>query len=490
MPAINMQSETVDLTIWEAKERAGLLALETVEWREKRLIAQDPNTTADVLKSFTDFLLDELEQWYPGQPMNRAPDVQANMLLLGEAIFAHPNTPPQDWGWLLSKMLARELGEQALITKAICRNPILSFVYLEMPDFWLSFCDDGCKALLREETLPTLAVRSMIRQEDLSVAEAVRLHISQSSLPRTPQEGCKALTAFWKGYCIRQRKDPDHRFHWGYGEDWHAEMVEVGLAPAWMTPFYDNVPPKASEASELGRRSAEHIRQRLASYSDYAPLLRPDTSPDELMQIARTQIVRDYDDVPLTLLQHPRITVDILRYMAGLPLLKDVRMQLAVHPLTPADVLKRLVDAPLRDDWTAKDARNEALRNENTTIRRLACRHPNAPSDLTLDACRAFIKATSPPHPFMELPLVDFVTALRGIPPDEIRVDTIEATDWAFPLISALHLPLTDTPFDEWGRSPLDRMRYLSHHGNYFVRWTAQTRLAEPDFVFRWADEE
>ena len=42
------------------------------------------------------------------------------------------------------------------------------------------------------------------------------------------------------------------------------------------------------------------------------------------MQIAQTQIVGDYNDVPLTLLQHPRITVDVLRYMAGLPLLKDV----------------------------------------------------------------------------------------------------------------------------------------------------------------------
>ena len=225
-----------------------------------------------MLQSFTHSILDELVQWYPGEPMNHVPDVQADLLLLGEAVFAHPNTPPQNWGVLLSYMLARELGEQTLITKAICRNPILPFVSLEMPDFWLSFCDDGCKALLREEALPPLAVRSMMRHEDLSVVEAVRLHISQNSLPRTPQEGCKALTAFWKDYCIRQQKDPDHSFECRYGDDWHAEMVEVGLAPAWMTPFYNNVPPEASAISE-------YTRQKMATYPDYAPLLCPDTSP-------------------------------------------------------------------------------------------------------------------------------------------------------------------------------------------------------------------
>lgn len=40
------------LTAWERKERDGLLALETEEWREKRLIAEDPDTTGDILARY------------------------------------------------------------------------------------------------------------------------------------------------------------------------------------------------------------------------------------------------------------------------------------------------------------------------------------------------------------------------------------------------------------------------------------------------------
>lgn len=79
---------TTGLTVWEAKERAGLLALETEKWREKRLLAEDPDTTADVLHQMgrdiaevSKISIGKREEWKKG-------------FLLCEAVAAHPNTPP------------------------------------------------------------------------------------------------------------------------------------------------------------------------------------------------------------------------------------------------------------------------------------------------------------------------------------------------------------------------------------------------------------
>ena len=69
---------------------------------------------------------------------------------------------------------------------------------------------------------------------------------------------------------------------------------------------------------------------------------------------------------------------------------------------------------------------------------------------------------------------------------------------WERRLYAALHLPLISEPFlqipdydriylKQWNRSPLDLLQYLARDGNRLVRWAAQTRLDDPDFVFTWA---
>lgn len=492
--------ETQPLTAWEAKERAGLLALETKKRRKRRRVAEDPNTTADVLEQLTHVVWEELGFWLSGEPMGNHRNVRVNTLLLAEPIVAHPNTPPRALKRLLERVFDRELGELSLITKAFCRNPLLPLLTLEMPDFWMNLDGDVCKALLCEEALPPSAVcfltehkgSRMGRDEngvatplkDHSVAEAARLHISQVPLPQTPSEGCKALTAFWKNYCAQQQQDPDYVFKRGYTDEWHAEMVEVGLAPAWMTPFYKDVPPSVPPPPE-------NIYKWGAANPEYAPFLHSDTSPEDLMHTARTIIKDDnayYEAVYLLLLRHPRTTVEIIRYIAGKHPQKELRLHLAAHPLTPTDVLAQMVNVPLQSSWVEDWAQYEALRAENALTRRLACWHPNAPADLTAQARQVFLKATQQPYQFTSLPLVDFITALRAVYPVEILTDRHESAHWVYSLIAALYLPLTNTPLDELGRSPLDLMHHLAHDGNRFVRWAAQTRLADPDFVFTWQE--
>ena len=493
------------LTEWERKERDGLLALETEQWREKRLVAEDPNTTADVLEQLARTVWDELGHWEHYEPMHSAPDVQANTLLLSEAIFAHPNTPPHNLASLLDRVFSRDLGERTPITKAVCRNPVLPLLILEMPDFWLNLDGETCKALLREETLLPSAIGFLMRHKgssvewdkngigtpvkDHSVAEAARLHVSQMPPLQTPSEGCKALTAFWKDYCTQQQQDPDWDFEYDYAKEWHAEMVEVGLAPAWMTAFYDNAPPTAPAFPQ-------ELLDFWAARPEYAPLLSPDIPPDNLMELARTHIKRNSNHLNPLLLYHPRVTVEVLRYIAENSPSKEVRLHLAAHPLTPSDALVHLVDVPLqRDGWTDGHARDEALKYENALTRRLACQHPNAPLGLADYARRAFVSATELPLSFypstsMRLPLVDFVTALRRARPPDILAEAADPTAWTYSLIAALHLPLTGTPLAraKYQRSALDLIRHLSQHGNRFVRWAAQTRLADPDFVFTWQE--
>ncbi len=499
-----MESKTTNLSEWEAKERAGLLSLEMEEWCEKRRVAEDPNTTADVLEQFAEAVCQELDVWQPGEPMGNADNVQVNTLLLTEPIVAHPNTSPHVLKRLLERVFNRELGERSLITKAVCRNPVLPFLTLEAPDFWMNLDGDVCKALLREEALPPLIVRILLGHKgsrvninhsgvetplkDHSVAEAARLHISQAPPLQTALDGCKALTTFWKDYCTQQRQDPDYVFERDDANEWHAEMVEVGLAPAWMPPLYNSVPP-------VSPAIPKHIEDWYTKHPEYAYLLRPDIDSDDLMHIAQTRLEDNYEGVSLLLLHHPRVTVEIIRFITEKQPQSEVRIHIAAHLLTPPDVLIQMVDVPLQRSWVEDSARYEALRAENARIRRLACHHTNAPSDLTDYARRAFLEATKPMWPIMGLPdtglpLVDFVTALRGVRAGEIRTYNIEPTDWVNFLIAALNVPINDVPLDYLGRSPLDFLYHLGRDGNRFVRWAAQTRLAYPDFVFTWAEEE
>ena len=67
-----------------------------------------------------------------------------------------------------------------------------------------------------------------------------------------------------------------------------------------------------------------------------------------------------------------------------------------------------------------------------------------------------------------------------------------QTSDWKMRFTAAMKLEVTDAPFgaDPWGRSPKQQLDYLAHDGNSLVRWVAQTRLQDPDFVFPWDEGE
>ena len=156
------------LTTWEAKERAGLLALETDEWREKRIAAEDPDTTADVLEHFalevdTAFHHDEADSFIAS--------CFAKTTLCGAGILANPNAPPGTLASLLNLRLP--LGLNALLS-----NPVTPLLCLETPFFWREVFTDVCQSLLAHGSVPRSIVDALASDKEEAVAQAAQLHVA------------------------------------------------------------------------------------------------------------------------------------------------------------------------------------------------------------------------------------------------------------------------------------------------------------------------
>ena len=82
-------SDYVPPTEWEKKEREGLLAQEPVEWREKRLIAEDPDTDGETLARITSAISDGCVYCIMSEV-----SYHNKFALLADTVLAHPNTPP------------------------------------------------------------------------------------------------------------------------------------------------------------------------------------------------------------------------------------------------------------------------------------------------------------------------------------------------------------------------------------------------------------
>ena len=201
------------LTTWEAKERAGLLALETKKWREKRRIAEDPNTTAEMLDKMTDYY-NIATDWRSASEYNE-------YALVADALLAHPNTPPDCCSALIGIDLLHNY-------RAFCSNPAASLLILEIPDFWDWYEVNSCQQLLREEMLPLIAVQVFSRNEDAAVAESARLHIAMAGEIQNQREGEAAIrAAAFPRYPTRQSPPFDL-----------AHLRQKGTAYEWMARFY------------------------------------------------------------------------------------------------------------------------------------------------------------------------------------------------------------------------------------------------------------
>ena len=183
------------LTEWEKWERNGLLALETPEWREKRAIASDPDTTGDTLAR----LADKVDfAWYVGGNNDHP-----NMCLLAEAIVAHPNTTPD----ILIRLLDYR---RPLSCAALCRNPVVFVLGLEVPDFWRRIQDITALGLLSQEALPRPVVEAFQQNVKEAVAQAARLHRALAKEIQTQNEGTRTLTDLLNHWSEEQT----HRLGW------------------------------------------------------------------------------------------------------------------------------------------------------------------------------------------------------------------------------------------------------------------------------------
>ncbi len=219
LSSLNTAPLTVPLTVWEAKERAGLLAIENDEWRQKRLIAEDPNTTADVLKRISEETIAFCETavtnymvqmgCLTGSSPRRLvrqqsqPATYVHSLLL-QALAAHPNMPPEAILHLmrfvrkLSPLSGRNAPLPSVCPGGLCGNPVSPLIVLEAPDFWHRLDIEICQLLLCQESLPAQVAATFSHHAASFVVEAARLHISVAGKIQTQNEGQAALGQFWE----------------------------------------------------------------------------------------------------------------------------------------------------------------------------------------------------------------------------------------------------------------------------------------------------
>ena len=481
---------TNGLTVWEAKERAWLAAIETDEWRDKRRIAEDPNATADVLHG----LLDQLDQ---------VEEMRNHSLIVAMAV--HPNTSPDDLLRLLAMGWPR-------CNRAMFQNPILPFLPLEMPDFWQRVSVRACEVLLGDETTPVSIINQLLHHPAESVVRDARLHITLAWQLQTCDEAREAITDYWQSYCTAESQISD----WTINETWHAEIVELGLAPAWAVGQGNAVStPTAPPMSDVARqwydikgngKEAEAARMELWRKCVGALDGPLEASGARMGKIgfaitnwlgrrlvrALSPNARDFgleyavgsatdDDRQLEIaVEHPNVTPSVLRSIVQEKPDIHVRLRLAAHPMTPPDVLQKLLS-------------KEEQKGERSYVilRRLARRHPNVPSQTAEQAAQSFAASVGQYHTRLT-EFVRFVANLHGAYDDKVLFDKGQWTRWSSRLDAALKLPLSAVPSkqDKCERSPLDLMHHLAHDGNRLVRWAAKTRLADPDFNFTWHEED
>lgn len=196
------------MTEWEAKERAGLLAIETEERRDQRRIAEDPDTPAEVLNRLARQALDDrtpdrfawfrhldsLREQAEANPATRAEPLPWKRApwrrseLLFQALAAHPNTPP---GILVELIGTAPLIPQ--VTSAFFRNRATPALLLEQSGI-LDELDVFCQLLLlREADALPLFVQQVADSKDMgqegAAREAAKMHVATAGEIRDARTG-------------------------------------------------------------------------------------------------------------------------------------------------------------------------------------------------------------------------------------------------------------------------------------------------------------
>ena len=128
---------------------------------------------------------------------------------------------------------------------------------------------------------------------------------------------------------------------------------------------------------------------------------------------------------------------------------------------------------------------------DDAATRRSARRHSKAPANLrevSKKALLGMMKTLSNPYDPADFgALFELLGGLRGLLPLSTLEFNVGHPLSFVRLTAALALPACSVPLtgdDAHGLTTRDLLEHLSHDGNRLVRWAAQTRLADPDFVF------
>ena len=426
-------------------------------------IAADSNTPGSVLETVAREALQNFDVSY-----NRAVDACFSVL---EAVAAHPNTPPA----ILTELIQRS----PIFCRAFCRNPVAPFILLEQPFFLSDLSEVSQLALLREGDVPALFVQMLAAEggtaQTNAVRNAARLHVRSKSA-KIGQNWQEALENYWRTECAETR-NPTVRH-------WHADLVELGLAPAWASGKNGRAepvhPPRFASLPVVDEwlrfKHAEGSAQRTAMMKRLAPKaedrealawsLRQNATPGDLRDALNGQ-GSPPNWITETVLRHPSVSGDLIaeimedcaaeaRFVAGLP-------------QTPTAILTDL------------------LRSIDPYVRRLARRHPNAPRDAREIGRQVIFDFTSQMVE-MPSPFVSFVAALNRGQRRGDSAKKVEHALWTQRLEAALAAPNSGAllPGDPAQRTGCDLLQHLSGDGNVFVRAVARAKLSDPDDAFVW----
>ena len=453
------------LTTWEEKERAGLLALETDEWREKRIAAEDPNTTADVLEHFSEEALGarkEVKHRNEVASQRTKGEYWRKSDLLLESLAVHPNTPPC--------ALAEIVDVTPLITRAFCHNPITPFLLLEEPNFLTGLGSVKQQYLLCHTDAPLLYVRMLTMKNSTAshwTQKAAQMHVALAGEVATVNEWRRQVCDFWRGECARA-EDPMLRH-------WYADFVEMGLVPSWAN---------GSEPPAVGLVSFYFAE----SLDKWFQCQHPPGSAEEEILLKRICARIQDKDILARALRSSATSADIcalLHTPSG-----DTRI--AHHAVLRHPLVQR---GYLGDAQAGQQSLSNVLmylvQSLYPDVRRLARRHPDAPANAAEISRAAFIqhvekRRSAPPE------LGVFIASLYKAYQQKDLPDKADSGHWTHRLEAALLANAWDNSLliDDYGRTARDLLQHLAHDGNRLVRWAAQTRLADPDFVFTWHEDD
>ncbi len=482
-------------TAWEQKLRAYRLENEAPKIRRWREEAEDPNTTGERLAWLTATVYEDA----------KLPKHWGSGITVRQALARHPNTPPPS----LAELVFDCAGD-------FCQNPFAPFVMLEMPDFVGRI---KAAALLREENAPIPLLEAMAFYPTRKDVNEIKpdLHVSLAGAVKTVADGEALILAFWQEQIADQIANPQKS-----GADKNtnllmavnAEMVEFGLAPAWANePAFASEPsapqlsaeadlwlgqavvPGSPEENELWAR----IAPTLAAQPELADCVRADADEDALIRLVNLPSLTNYPwHVHEIIAAHPKATPLVFERLLrltnkGVRIPLDVMRLIAIHPNVSVELLTKFIQFP------------------DVALRHLARGHKNAPAnarDLSRQAIldwwgkNIWDKHIWYGEHYRWLPFEMFVAGLHG----RLTRDRLHTcgTSWVWydRLTAALSLPIEPLEFpneednmfeypDEAikaGCTTRDLLEHLARDGNRLVRWAAQTRLQNPDYVFRWAE--